>query len=216
MTPFPSKRELRARRRVLRSELAARKREARRQVQELPAVKQARRRRRIRRALGVALLLLILLLSRCECGPPPLAVALPPPPAPATAEVRLRPVPLVRANPIPLHAGSTPVRRGKLAVPPPPPLAWLDALHLQVSARGPRMAQCLAGASGPGALRWTLSLDAASGTVSEQAFEPVGNGADLSSSARECLRRVLANPAYRIDGGQDQPLPHRVSMVIEF
>jgi hypothetical protein len=65
-------------------------------------------------------------------------------------------------------------------------------------------------------LRWTVSLDAASGTVSNQVFELVGNGADLSGTARDCLSQVLASPPYHITVSKEQPIPERVSMVIEF
>ncbi len=215
MSPVPTRRELRARRRALRRELAAKRREARQRVQQLPEVQRGRQRRRVRRGLWAVLLLLLVLLARCECGPPPRPV----PPATPTSDAGhpgLRPVPVVRADPTRLHADSTKLNRGKLSVPTPPPPTWLDELHLQVSARGPRMAQCFAGASGSGALRWTVSLDAVSGTVSAQAFEAVGTGADLSSTASDCLSRVLAHPAYHLTLAKDQPIPQRVSMVIEF
>jgi hypothetical protein len=213
----PAKEELRARRRALRRELATRKRDARQRVQELPEVRRARRRRWIRRALWVLVLLAIVFFARCECGPKP-SPAVPPPSRPPDAGLQvLSPAPpVVRAKAPRLHAGVTKVNRAQLSEPAATPAIWLDELQLQVSARGARMAQCFSAASGPGALRWTVSLDAASGAVSDQVFELVGTGADLSSTARECLSRILSSPPYHLSASKDQPIPQRVSMVIEF
>jgi hypothetical protein len=112
------------------------------------------------------------------------------------------------------------VQRGDLSTKARGAPAWLEELRTQVSARSPRLARCFNGADRPGALRWTASLNPASGWVSEHELEPVGQAVDLSKAQRDCLVLGLSSPAYRLATQQAAPqaavLPERISLVIEF
>ncbi|WNG58351.1 hypothetical protein F0U59_29125 [Archangium gephyra] len=92
----------------------------------------------------------------------------------------------------------------------------MDDFRIQVAARSPRLAQCFSGTERPGALRWTAAVNAASGSVSDHALEPVGTGGELSGKQRDCVQGVLSSPGYRLKPEQKQDLPGRVSIVIEF
>jgi hypothetical protein len=220
----PVLQRLRERKAALRRSLALLQREARTRVDQNPAVVRVRAQRRRRRTLGLAVVLLLLLLSRCECDRPA-----PPPPEPAKAEAPAPPekpklVPPPPAPPRvkrkPLHARAEPVQRGDLSTKARGAPAWLEELRTQVSARSPRLARCFNGADRPGALRWTASLNPASGWVSEHELEPVGQAVDLSKAQRDCLVLGLSSPAYRLATQQAAPqaavLPERISLVIEF
>jgi hypothetical protein len=216
---------LKARKAALRSSLALSQRAARARVDQHPAVRRARAQRRRRRTVGLTVvLLLLLLLSRCECDPPP-----PPPPGPAKVEMPAPEKPKLPAPPPvparvkrpPLRARAEPVQRGDLATKARGAPVWLEELRTQVSARSPRLARCFNGAERPGALRWTASLNPASGWVSEHELEPVGQAVDLSKAQRDCLVLGLSSPAYRItreNQGEQKAtvLPERISLVIEF
>ena len=224
----PLLQRLQARKAALRNSLSLLQRAARARVDQHPAVRTARAQRRRRRTLGLAaVLLLLLLLSRCECDPPPL-----PPPAQAKAETSAAPEPPklpakpeapVRVKRAPLRALAAPVQRGDLATKARSAPAWLEELRTQVSARSPRLAHCFNGADRPGALRWTASVNPASGWVSEHELEPVGQAGSvaLSKAQRDCLVLGLSSPAYRISKAaqgaqQTAVLPERISLVIEF
>ena len=204
-------------------------RAARERVDQHPAVQRARARRRRRRTLGLAaVLLFLLLLSRCECErpqPPPQEPAKAEAPAPEKPKVVAPPAVPVRVKRPPLRAHAEPVQRGALATKARGAPAWLEELRTQVSARSPRLAHCFNGADRPGALRWTASLNPASGWVSEHELEPVGQAVDLSKAQRDCLVLGLSSPAYRLgaapqgaaQGAQKTAaLPERISLVIEF
>ncbi len=226
MSPLRRRRE--ERKAALRRSLGLLRQEARERADQHPAVQRARAQRRRRRALGlIAVLLFLLLLSRCECERLP-----PPPPEPGKVEVPAAPekpkapAPApARVKRPPLHARATPVQRGGLATSARGAPVWLEELRTQVSARSPRLAHCFNGAERPGALRWTASVNPASGWVSEHELEPVGQAVDLSRAQRDCLVLGLSGPAYRLSGALQgalqgarsaTALPERISLVIEF
>jgi hypothetical protein len=210
----------REQRREARTRVKALVREARAQVDAMPLVQQARRRRSQllaqRRALFGALILLLLLFVRCDCDREPT-------PARAPGEVAAEVLDAGVKTPAPalLKRAPTKARIDPSVRPGYDPGAqqapsWLDDFRMQVAARSPRLALCFQGADRPGALRWSVALNPASGSVSDHLFEPVG-GADLSTAQLACLQRTLSVPGYRVTTQDDaQSLPARVSLVIEF
>lgn len=219
MTRAELRRQMRERKKTLRAELSRRRAEARAQVEQLPAVRKAKLRRRIRRSAVLMALLLLALFVRCDCADavspaaaPPAEVKAPELPAPAKAP----PAVPVKVPVEPLKGKVPSQPRGTLHSEARPAPSWLEAFHLQVSARSPRLAECFTGADRPGALRWAASLNAKSGTVSDHELEPLGVSADIDSKQRECLIRVLSNPPYRLKLAEGEPLPNRVGLVIEF
>jgi hypothetical protein len=181
-------------------------------------VRAERRRRRLRRGILTALLLLLLLL-RCECDPPAPPPPAPPPPEeppapPAPAPKPKAAAPAHKRRPLKVHVEPqprAPMNGGGRAAP-----GWLTEFRLQVAARSQRLAQCFRGAEGPGALRWTTSVNPESGAATDHELEPVGPHADLSREQRDCVVQVLTQPPYRIGAPRDQALPDRVSLLIEF
>jgi hypothetical protein len=217
MTPRELRRELRQRKKELRRSVALMKRSARERVAQLPVVQREKRRRRIRRVVTIAALLLLAMWVRCDCAPPP-------PPAPPPEPV-VEPVPVEVKPKKPEPPTSKPKafkdrmerqRRGSYQNEAQTSPSWLDDFRLQVAARSPRLAQCFSGTERPGALRWTAAVNAASGSVSDHALEPVGTGGELSRKQRDCVQGVLSSPGYRLKPEQKQDLPGRVSIVIEF
>ena len=216
MTPAELRRHLRQRRKELRAALGQREKAARERLATMPGVRRERQRRRERRLLMVLVLLSLVLVTRCECDePPPL-----PPPPPA---VKPSPEPPAPPKPTRTPPPKPPVRQRAKTKPRPDftsdratPPAWLDDFRLQVAARSPRLARCFDGAERPGALRWTASVNAASGTVFDHVLEPIGTQGSVSGEQRECLLAALANPAYRLGGSGDDALPERVSIAVEF
>ena len=213
--PRELRKEMRRRRRELRSALPALRRQARARTEELPAVKRRKRRRRVRRTLTVVLLLLLLCLVRCDCQPP-----LPAPPAvkvePPEPEPKPKAPPPVRAKRPPIRARTEPQPRGGFEAEARAAPNWLDDFRLQVAARSARLARCFTGAEKPGALRWTTSVNPDSGAVADHEIEPLGPGAELQGEQRQCVVQALANPAYKLAESQKQALPDRISLVIEF
>ena len=213
MTPRELRRELRQRREELRRSLTLMRRQARERVGQLPEVRRDRNRRRVRRALILALVLLACLM-RCECqqAPPPESVVVR-----ETPEVKPRsPAPAPPPRREPLLAQVKPQPRGRYLGEAQAPPTWLDDFRLQVSARGPRLAQCFTGTDRPGVLRWTASVNPESGAVADHELEPLGPGAELKREQRDCVVRVLSSPTYRLNAPQAQVLPNRISLVIEF
>ncbi|WP_375764905.1 hypothetical protein NR798_24620 [Archangium gephyra] len=216
MTPRELRREMSRRKKELRRSAALMRQAARERMEQVPAVRREKRRRRIRRAVTFAVLLLLAMLTRCECEPSPPA----PPPEPV-----VEPAPEVKPKK-PAPPASKPKasssdrmgrqRRGSYQNEAQTSPGWLDDFRLQVAARSPRLAQCFSGTERPGALRWTSAVNAASGSVSDHALEPVGTGGDLSGKQRDCVLGVLSSPGYRLKPEQKQDLPGRVSIVIEF
>lgn len=166
----------------------------------------ARRRKRRRQILLVvlALLLLLLLLRRCDvqrgAGPAGTPVAGQPTPVPTPA----------------LTARTKTQKRPGYSVAARPGPDWLDEFRLQVAARSPRLAACFNGSERSGAIRWTASIDAATGAVTGHEFEPLGTTAILSADQKRCATQALSQPNYRLTLRPHQPLPDRVSMVLEF
>ncbi|MBK7865320.1 MAG: hypothetical protein IPJ65_43340 [Archangiaceae bacterium] len=93
--------------------------------------------------------------------------------------------------------------------------AWLDEFRMQVAAASPRLAECFTGIERQ-ALRWSAAVNPKPGTVADHSLEPVGVGTDLTADQRTCVQAVLSSPVYRLTQLGDEPLPRRVSLVIEF
>jgi hypothetical protein len=213
MTPRELRRELRQRREELRRSLTRMRQQARERVRQHPEVRRERKRRHVRRAVLVALLLLACLM-RCECqqGPPPVQAVVR-----ETPEVKPKtPLPAPPPRREPLRVQVKPQSRGSYLGEAQAPPTWLDAFRLQVSARGPRLAQCFTGTDRPGVLRWTASVNPESGAVADHELEPLGPGAELKREQRDCVVRVLSSPTYRLSAPRAQVLPNRISLVIEF
>jgi hypothetical protein len=160
------------------------------------------------------LLILLLLLWLCSCGPEPVETA---GPAPPTREVVV-PAPEVPPAPAPLQRTPRIDRPDYRAEPPGPP-PWLTSFRMQVAARSPRLATCFEGTARPGALKWTTAVEAAGGSVSAHALEPMLLTDELTAVQKACVLGVLSEPPYRLQGGPDgspDAPPSRVSLVIEF
>ncbi len=215
MTPRELRRALRQRKKELRGSLPKLRRLARERAEQNPAIQREKRRRRIRRTLIVAALILLALLLRCDCQPappPPVVVVEPEVPEPKP-KPKVAPAPAKRP---PLKASLPQQPRADFDNGPRRSPNWLDDFRLQVSARSPRLAQCFTGTDGPGALRWTTSVNPESGAVSDHDLAPVGPGAELSAKQRECVLKALSNPPYRLNESVARGLPDRISLVIEF
>lgn len=202
---------LEARRAAMKRQLLARRAAARAALERRRANLKKPKKKRDRRWLWLLLLLLLVLLKDCSCDePPPAPASAPEVPAAAgegsAATPPPEPPPKVRKRSRPGYAPTA-----------PGPLPWLDALRLQVAARGPRLAACFTGASRPGALRWTASVDPGQGLVSDQGLEPVLDTDPLTREQRDCALGVLAEPPYRlIPDGAEPSTPARVGLVVEF
>jgi hypothetical protein len=215
MRPGELRRSLRRERRAISRSLRQARKEARAELRQDPSLRKARIRRRVRLGILGAVLLAAALLFHCRCDAPVK-------PAKGSSPALQAVVAPVRARkpaekrPPAIHARVEPQHRGRFTNAAPTSPAWLDAFHLQVSARSPRLAACFSGADRPGALRWTASLDPKSGAVSDSAFEPVGATAELGHAQRECAVKVLSTPAYRLVVPTLQGLPARIALVITF
>lgn len=224
MTRGELRRALREKKKALRQVIADQRRQSREALARNPAVQRARKRRRIRRSAGLAVLALLLLFVRCECEPPA-PPALPQPPAEAPAK-QPKPKPAAKAAPKPprqgpLHGAISQQPRGKYAGADADAPSWLEEFRIQVAARSPRLSQCFTGSEKPGAIRWTSSVNAKSGTVSEPVLEPLGLDSNgwatmLSKKQRECVVRALSTPTYHLKSAESQALSSRISLVIEF
>lgn len=212
-----TKRELQERKKALRRSLAEQRARARAAVAQNPMVQRARRKRTLRRGAGLAALLLVLLFVRCECDPPPE----PPPPEPVTAdagtpEVKApAPAKKPQRKPPPLQGNLDGRARAQFDNDGKAPPTWLEEFRIQVAARSVRLSECFNGTARPGALRWSAAVNAASGSVSDHALEPVG-ASELTKVQRDCVVGVLSSPVYKLAGAQPQDLPNRVGLVIEF
>lgn len=208
----------------LKKQLKVRKAAARERMAQSKALVAARgrtrkqRNRRWRLLLLIILLIIYLCLRSCSCDEPApvippdaaLGVGLPsdatvviqdaaPPPVRRKRAKRLKKIPpRVR----PEYSGN----KGNIE-------GWLVAFRGQVAARGIRLAQCFEGVDNAGALRWSVTVDLAPGTVTGHRFEPVAGAADLTPEIKGCLTQVLAQP-YRLGIGETGI--RRVSMVVEF
>jgi hypothetical protein len=193
------KRQLAARRKVMKAKLA----ERRRVVND-----KSRPRRRL--LVALLLLLLLLLFKDCSCETPEPGAG--PAPEPAVGE------------PEPQEPGELVIAPGRIGrkgrptyrTDAPDALPWLAAFRMQVAARSPRLAGCFVGIEQPGALRWTTSVEPVSGQVSEHDLEPTLASVELTRKQRDCVVGVLAEPVYRLEGEGERSTPSRVGMVIEF
>jgi hypothetical protein len=215
MNPRELRQAMRQRRIELRKSLRLTGRQARERMEQLPEIRRARARRRLRRMLGAALLLLLASFVRCECAPPP-PPEVPKVEAKGAAEPQVAPPVPVPVRRQPLHARIEPKARASYLGHDPASPAWIDEFRLQVSARSPRLAQCFTGSDRPGTLRWTASVNPRSGAASDHELEPVGASAELRREQHECIVRTLSSPPYRLTAPPGEPLPQRVSLVIEF
>ncbi len=173
---------------------------------------QARARDRRRKRALLVVLLLVLLALCCglpECDPPP-------PPAPAAPAAAAPAAPTTATAGGPALPGLAPQRRPAAPALAPAPLTWLDAFQLQVSARGPLLAQCFVGAPAPGALRWSALVEPHSGRVSDATVTPTAATVALTGAQRACVLGVLAAPDYRLVPGETRSTPVRVGVVLEF
>jgi hypothetical protein len=218
MTPRELRKAMRERRKELRRALKPLRKRAREQAERNPVVRDEKERRRRRRMLVEAIVLLLLaLLLRCQCQPPL------PPKAPPKPKVEIevpkekpKPPAKPKAKKPPIRAkADTQPRAGYLGASRAAP-GWLDDFRLQVAARSGRLAQCFTGNDRPGTLRWTTSVNPENGSVSQHEIEAVGNGAELQGKQRECVVKVLSNPAYKLGEESKRGLPDRISLVIEF
>lgn len=180
-------------------------------LRKLQQEKIARRRRRLLALL--ALLLLLLLLSQCECQPAPT-------PAPARVDAGPKKVREVKVAPQKKrrrYRGKTKgTDRPDATIAPPKAPSWIEQLRIQVAARGPRLSTCFNDSEKPGALRWSTSVDAREGRVSQHRLAPVFDGAGLSDDQVECLTEILESPSYRLTPEEDDDQPRRVNLVFEF
>ncbi|WP_224367849.1 hypothetical protein [Hyalangium versicolor] len=215
MNPRELRQAMRQRRSELRQQMRLAGRQARERLEQLPAVRRERTRRRLRRAVGIAILVLLASFLDCECShPPPAEVPKVEAKAPEEPQAK-RPVPTPPRRP-PLRGqiasqDRTSYRGADRASPD-----WIDEFRLQVAARSPRLAQCFTGSDRPGSLRWTASVNPRSGAASDHELEPVGASAELRPEQRDCVVRALSNPPYRLTAPQEESLPQRVGLVIEF
>ncbi len=204
-----SRRMSREQRREIKRQLAARRKAMKAQLAEKRRAINDKSRPRRRLLVVLLLLLLLLLLKDCSCKTPEPGVALEPiPPAEPAEEA-------------PGEAAIPPGRIGRKGRPryeteTPDVLPWLAEFRMQVAARSPRLAECFVGIEEPGALRWTTSVEPASGQVSEHSLEPTLASTELSRAQRECVVGVLAEPVYRLSTAEGRATPARVGLVIEF
>jgi hypothetical protein len=215
MKPSTLKKALRAQLADRARSVAAARRQLRADIAKIPLVRDERRRRRIRRAVWIAAGLILLCFLRCDCSSPgPVDEA---PSATAEPIATPRPTVLPRKKPVTLDARTSRQRRGEYALEANPSPDWLEAFRLQVGARSPKLARCFTGQERPGALRWTSALNAVTGDVSDHVFEPVVGGLEPTTKQRECAVAVLSSPRYRLPASDaGEPLPDRISIVIEF
>lgn len=185
-------------------------------LEQIPAFKAARealarRRRRRRRIAGaMTLLLLLLLLVDCEGKPGkhgPAAKATP------IAKVTPKPKPTPRG---PIDGKLATQKRPGYTLDARPGPDWLDDFRLQVAARSPRLAQCFNGSERGGTLRWTTSVDAKTGVVSDHDFEPLGASANMGGKQATCVAHALSDPPYLLKNPPPDALPNRVSLILEF
>ncbi len=127
------------------------------------------------------------------------------PPAPATSSFPKTPPPRLERAARPSYRAT-----------PPPQMSWLDAFHLQVSARAPRLSACFVGAAAPGTLRWTTSVAPGTGRVSAHALEPLLASAELTRAQRSCVLDALSEPPYALEASTSPTTPVRIGLVLEF
>lgn len=165
--------------------------------------------------LVVIAIVLLLFARNCRCtpepeGPGPGAVV----PGAAAPSAESTPTPPAAS---PLQSPRVQrLDRPALDVTPPGPPPWMEDFRLQVAARSPRLARCFDGVERPGQLKWTTSVHPVEGSVSEHSLEPMLMTGTITAAERDCLLRVLTEPAYRLRTGDQPSTPSRVGLVIEF
>ena len=167
------------------------------------------RSRMLRRGLLLAGLLVLCLLQDCEEDDAPVpeatpAAAQPDPAGPGSEPPSPPPPPVSRRD----RPAAPPVQAG--------PLPWLTSFQLQVSARSPRLTGCFEGATSPGLLKWSASVEPSSGQLSDQQVETLLGSAPLTRPQRDCVLEVMSAPAYDLGAAASRATPTRLSLVIEF
>lgn len=204
--------DLKAQRKALRAQVRERRRLLKEQMSSHPAVVRARRRRKFFRLLVLLVVLALLLLIQCDCGK-------------GNRGPAVERVPVQEPIELPQDAGtkkkkfSTKVKslqrpdfgKNELAL-----RKWLEAIQMQVAARHERLAVCFSKVDGPGALRWTFSINTNSGRVSDHELEPVGASATLSSAQEKCIIDVLSYPAFDLEEAPKEGVPSRIALMLEF
>jgi len=208
------KEAIKAQRRELRARLA----EQRARLAEARSQRPKKTSKKVKRRLALLiLLLLLLLLRRCECEePPPMP---PPPPKEEVTETATKTPPKKKAKKKkrkPMRARTKKRSRPAYEGAPTRKATWVDAFRLEVSGRSLRLSSCFEGAQRPGAVKWSASIDPATGEVSDQIFAPVASELALSNAQTECLEGVLADPPYRLRADDGKATPQRVALVLEF
>lgn len=220
MTPSDLRKAMREQKQALRRAMKQTREQARARLDAIPAVRAERQKRRVRQGLGLAVLLLIALFFRCDCESAPPPVVEKPVVDAGTPVVAVKPVVPPKRKLKPLEGSVDTQPRGKYAGDVSQTPSWLDEYRLQVAARSPRLAECFTGSERPGALRWSAAVNALSGAVSDHTLEPVGPGPSVQDAQRECILKTLSSPAYKLnvpkEEGEQQTLPRRISIVIEF
>ncbi len=164
---------------------------------------------RKRRPWWLLVVLLLLLLAIVCCIGPCEPEVVPEPEPEGTGEVEaVAPEPVVP----PFQGRVAPVPRPAFPEVKPEPVPWLASFRMQVAARSTRLSECFVGTTRPGVLRWTALVEPETGRVTDHELEPVLKSEQLTGRQRDCVLRVLEEPAYRIDGEGAS----RVGMVIEF
>lgn len=214
----PSRKEMVARKQALKKQnaeaLAKAKARVESQSQHPVIVKRREDKKRRRRQITLlltAILLLLLLLMRCDC-----TEAMPRPPVPQIADVwgkgkTVTPV-KVKTRKRPRGKVKKQVRDAMVPKRLPPP-KWLPQFRMQVSSRD--VSSCFNESEKPGALRWSVMVQASEGRVFDSELEPVFRKSELSSGQRECVIKILSKERYRLDD-EKEAVPRRISIVFEF
>jgi hypothetical protein len=106
-------------------------------------------------------------------------------------------------------------KRPSLALEEQLPPPWLQAFRMQVAAQSTGLASCFQGVERPGALRWTTTVHAQEGTVSDHKFESILQSISVTTAQTACLEKKVQAVRYKL-AGDTSPLPRRVSLILEF
>ena len=214
----PTRKELALRKKALKEEnaRALQKAKARLENQKLPPAlikmrEDKKRRQRQIMLLLLAILLLLLLLIRCDC-----TEVMPRPPVPQIADVwgkgkAKAPVKVTRRK-RPKGKVKKQVRDAMVPKRLPPP-KWLPQFRMQVSSRD--VSSCFNESEKPGALRWSVMVQASEGRVFDSELEPVFRKNELGAAQRDCVIKILSKDRYRLDE-EKEAIPRRISIVFEF
>ncbi|MEO1173523.1 MAG: hypothetical protein AAFX94_15945, partial [Myxococcota bacterium] len=178
----------------LRHQLRQRRAALRKRIALDPRLAMARRRRRIKRTVGIVLLAVVVLLLLLRCDDPPELVKPPSPKVAAAEEPGPGEIAPRVGQPVDRPAISS-IRRRTLPPARPRSTAWLDALRLQVGARGAALARCFQGVSGPGTLRWSATVDSQTGLARGSKIESVRGSWSVTPTQHRCAVDVLEGKA---------------------